>query len=276
LPKLIERIQVRFALEPMRGAAAYRAQVASDAAFDRIVAEALSPSPQLRFAGLPDGDYFLRVRAIDAHGLEGSDAAHPFRLKARAEAPLVSTPADQGEVSAAAVEFSWTENPEAGSYHLQLARDAGFTDLVADERALRASRHVPAAALAAGGYYWRVASVSGNGERGPFSQTQRFSVLPPGAAPRAPQAGYAAIALRWPGEPGQSFEVQLARDERFAKLLLERRVDKPAVELPRPGADIYFVRYRAVDPDGFAGPYSGPQRFRGWVHGIIDADRPAR
>ena len=276
LPALVERVLMRFDLEPASGVAAYRAQIAADPAFDRIVAEARFASPRLRFGGLPDGDYYLRVRAIESHGLEGGDAVHAFRLKARAEAPLVSLPAQNAQVSAAAVEFTWAENPEAGSYHLQLARDSGFGDLVADERALRAARYAPPQALAHGVYFWRVASVGANGDRGPFGETQSFTAVPTPATPALPQAGYATIALRWPGEPGETFEVQLARDALFAKVLAERRVSKPEVELPRPGAYTYFMRYRVIDADGNISPYSSPQRFQGWVHSIIDADRPPR
>jgi hypothetical protein len=59
-------------------------------------------------------------------------------------------------------------------------------------------------------------------------------------------------------------------------VLAERRVSKPEVELPRPGAYTYFMRYRVIDADGNISPYSSPQRFQGWVHSIIDANRPSR
>lgn len=52
----------------------------------------------------------------------------------------------------------------------------------------------------------------------------------------------------------------MARDEVFANVIQTMPSDKPEVSLPRPaeGGRLY-VRYRAIDPDGFIGPYTSPQ-----------------
>jgi hypothetical protein len=47
----------------------------------------------LRAIDLPDGDQHVRVRAIDARGLEGLNADRAFTLSARPEPPLLSQPA---------------------------------------------------------------------------------------------------------------------------------------------------------------------------------------
>ena len=63
---------------------------------------------------------------------------HAFTLKARPEPPLVSTPAAKGKVRTAEVEFKWSENAEAGTYHLQVARDAAFRDIAFEDKACMA------------------------------------------------------------------------------------------------------------------------------------------
>ncbi|RVT53345.1 FecR domain-containing protein [Rubrivivax albus] len=100
LPRLQERVLVRFVVPTpavMAGVVAWRAQLARDARFEQVLGDlrvAHRPEgSELRFVGLPDGDYLLRVRGVDALGLEGLDADLPFRLKARPEPPLPSAPA---------------------------------------------------------------------------------------------------------------------------------------------------------------------------------------
>ena len=78
-------------------------------------------------AELPDGDYVLRVRAIDAQGLEGRDADLRFRLKARPEPPLPSAPAPRAVTVGGRVEFAWAANPQAATYELQLAAEPTLT-----------------------------------------------------------------------------------------------------------------------------------------------------
>ena len=260
LATLLERPLLRFSLTPLEGARAYRAQVARDAAFNSVVAELVSPSPELRVVNVADGGYFLRVRAIDARGLEGFDATHAFNLKARPEPPLISTPAAKGKVRAAAVEFRWAENTEAATYHLQVAPDASFKSLIFEDKSIKGPQAV-ADKLALGEYFWRIASLRKDGDRGPYSDVTSFVLmaLPAQAAP--PQVGDGDIKFRWSGEAGQRFEFQLASDAKFAQLLLTRTLDKPEIDVPRPNSGAYFMRYRATDADGFVGPYTSAQTF---------------
>ena len=54
--------------------------------------------------------------------------------------------------------------------------------------------------------------------------------------------------------------MQLARDEAFADVVLERQTTETAIELPRPERALrVWVRLRAIDPDGFVGPFGTPQ-----------------
>ena len=73
--------------DPVDKAVAYRAQVARDEQFNDVIATTVFTTPRARFTNLPDGSYLLRVRAIDAEGLEGQDATRGFALRARPEPP---------------------------------------------------------------------------------------------------------------------------------------------------------------------------------------------
>ena len=260
LPALLERTLLRFPLPAVAGAKSYRAQIARDKEFTAMVADTISASAELRFTDVPDGTYVLRVRAIDPRGLEGKDATHEFRLKARPEPPLVSAPPPKGKVRSAAVEFKWADNPEAAVYHLQIARDAGFKSVVHENKAAKGTT-ATVAKLPLGDYFWRVASLRKDGDRGPYGDVASFVLMAPPAQPEPPTVGDDAMQFRWAGEPGQKFDFQMADNAQFTKPLLTRTLDKPELDIPRPGPGTYYMRFRATDPDGFVGPFSSSQRF---------------
>ncbi len=65
---------LRLSFPPLEGAVNYRARLAADADFLRMVGETVLSQPEASFSGLAAGSYVLKVRAIDKYGLEGRDA----------------------------------------------------------------------------------------------------------------------------------------------------------------------------------------------------------
>ena len=262
LPDLRDRLPVRFLLPALEGARSYRAQVALDAGFDQVVADLVSPSPELRIGDLPDGDYLIRVRAVDDLGLEGSHGQHRFRLKARPVPPLQTLPAPRAVIVGDRLELAWTGLDEAASYHVQIASDIAFTQIVAQQRDLRGLT-TTIERLPFGSYFWRVASVRANGDAGPFGDPRSVELRMPPPQPRPPSAKVsdAGVNFDWEGLPGQRFDFQVARDADFRELLFERRLSEPAISYSPPGPGRYYVRLRALDSDGYVGPFSTPQHF---------------
>lgn len=270
---LQERIMLRLPLPAVAGAVAYRAQIvpAGAAGFDLPLAEVLASGTELRLADLPDGDYRLRLRAIDARGLEGRDAEASLRIKARPEPPLPSRPAAGERVIGSRVEFRWATQPQAASYRLQVAAQAD-RDFGAPLRELR-DLDMPTAAvdgLDRGSYRWRMRSVRHDGDLGPWGDAQSFDLrsVPPGSL--SVSADDHRLTLAWQGLPGQQFDLQLARSPDFEPLLGEQRLRSTQVELPRPGSGRVWIRLRAVDPDGWVGPFGQPQ-FVDILHCLRDA-----
>ena len=261
LAQLQERTILRFPLPAVTGASGYRAQVAKDAAFSAVVAEIVSTSPELRVTNVDDGGYFLRVRAVDPRGLEGRDSTHAFSLKARPEPPLITAPSPKGKVRAEGVDFKWAENTEAATYVLQIASDASFKSLVHENKSAQGpGASVPK--LAVGDYFWRVASVRKSGDRGPFGDAASFTLLAPPAQPEPPKVDAHGLEFNWSGEPGQTFEFQVADNVKFVNPKLVQTVASPQMVLPLPNPGTYYMRFRAIDADGFVGPYTAAQRFR--------------
>lgn len=255
---LYERPVMRLQLAPVAGAVGYRGQIAEDAAFTRIVAEAAAAVPDLKVAGLADGDYYLRVRAIDSRGLEGRDGDLPVRLKARPEPPFINAPRPDGKAAAGTVKFAWAQADEAASYRFEVARDLAFSDIVVRNEAL--SDNATEVALEAGQYHWRLASTRADGDRGPWGDPVGLTVRPPMAEVPPPAFDDDNMLFAWGGEPGQRFDYQLAGDARFEHIVASGTVDAPELVLPKPAAGAYFLRIRAIDPDGFVGGFSAPQQ----------------
>ncbi|MDB5807711.1 MAG: LysM peptidoglycan-binding protein [Betaproteobacteria bacterium] len=255
-----ERLVVRFTFTAIDGAQKYRAQVGRDAQFFDVVADTVVEAPNLRFAGLEDGPYFLRVRGIDSNGLEGRDAVYPFSVKARPEPPLVSAPVDRNKVRAAPVEFAWATIDGGAKYRMQVARDAAFSDIVFEASDIADTKITAPAGLPLGDYYWRIRTLLGN-DIGPWSDVRSFHLLPPPALPEPPQLDGNRIKFSWGGEPGQTFVFQVSRDPKFGKLEFEDKLTAPVLDKPKPRPGSYYMRYRAIDADGFEGPFTAPQRF---------------
>lgn len=261
LPTRFERTRFTFQFDPVAGATAYRAQVARDAGFKDVQADVLANTPEITLRELPDGEFFLRVRAVDKLGLEGKDAQRAFTLAARPEPPITTLPAPGARTGDAAVRFEWAAGADAGAYRLQLTRagDATFAAPLVDESRLGNNRYQVAKPLSPGDYLWRVSAVTTLGKVGPWGDALRFSVRPALADPDAPQIIGGKVRFSWRGDAGVRYQFQLASDSYFRKIVADRVVDKPEVLIDRPAVGTYYMRYRIVEGDAGAGPFSSSQ-----------------
>jgi len=259
----IERTTVGFKFREVPSAAGYRAQVARDAAFKDVQADAVATTPEVAFRTLADGNYFLRVRAIDKLGLEGKDATHAFTLAARPEPPVISAPAQGARIADRSTRFEWAANADANAYRLQVARGGkdgeDFKSPLIDEARVATNRYQAGTPLVPGDYVWRVASLRADGSAGPWSDTLRFVLRPGPAAPDTPRQEGGKVIFSWRGEPGTTYQFQLATDERFRRIVSDLKSDKPEVALDRPPVGVYHMRYRLVEADGSVGPFSSIQ-----------------
>jgi len=181
LPAVVEALPVAFAWPHRSDETAYRAQIAPNARFETLLADRRSPVADAELGSLPDGDYALRVRGIDAAGLEGFDAIHAFKVNARPEPPYAVAPEEAGEVPTGRPRFLWAIPDEAQRYHLQLSSSADFTRPLRDFPAIIATSLDLDQELPPGRYFWRIASIDAQGDHGPYGEVHAFIVKPPQA-----------------------------------------------------------------------------------------------
>ena len=278
LPTRLEDAQwLLLPLPAQTGAQAWRVQISADAQGQQVLRQGQFVPPQARFAALPDGHYWVQLRAVDGLGLPGLPAQAPLQLKAHPVPPLAQTPSGALLVQGQA---QWACTPVDGAVgyqhqiFMQSALPAGAP---ADAGALaqatplhslhtEGSCDLPLAQLPAGDYAWRAASVrlqQGVADTGPWGSLQPFRV-----AARPPALGADDVqlhtqggisALHWPGEPGQRFQLQALDAPDSPQPALQLWLTQPqwtAEGLP-PGQ--WHIRIQAQDPSGLLSAWSPPR-----------------
>ena len=255
------RPTIQFLVDKNSNAVGYHVQIASDQQALDVLTENTFKENRFKFDGLVDGRYFVRIAAIDQYGLEGIPLTQAFVLKARPEPPFTVQP--KNKIRSDKTDFVWTEAANALSYHLQVATDVTFNQIVIDQTDLK-DVQFSSDALKAGQYFWRIATVvtqkDGKLDQGPFSDVQAFSKLPPQTSATFADSEGKDISFNWVAEPGQTFLIQIATDPEFKHMYLSRETSDTGLKIPRPGAGQYYIRVRATDPDGYVGAFSSTQK----------------
>lgn len=81
LPAEITRPAGNWPMPALPGASAYRVQVASDSSFNQIVRDLKVNTAGVELGSLVAGNWYARVRGIDAQGLEGFDAVRQLVVR---------------------------------------------------------------------------------------------------------------------------------------------------------------------------------------------------
>ena len=261
LPARFEYLPMRFDLPQLPGAVEWLGLIAPDRELLSILASKRTRTGQLTFADLPNGDYVLALRAVDANGLRGHDALHGFTVFARPFPPGLNAPGDGSTVRTARPRFAWGNVVDAARYRFQVSADAAFAaplhDAVVTEESGELGADLPPGAL-----FWRAATLAGTGEQGPWSRPAAFTYKPgPGPADlgkAALQADHERVVLNLPPPPaGMRYEAALAADKGMQPPLAQAQADEGTLELASPGSGTYYLGVRLVDTsDGTPGPMS--------------------
>jgi len=258
LPQRVEQLPIRFPLPVMEKAASWYGQIVAAAQAEPVLLAKSSTGKTLNFSDLPNGDYVLRLSALDALGLQGYVALHPFTVFARPFFPPVNQPRADGVVRSPRPQFSWGQIVDVAASHIQIATSADFTHPIFDAE-VRSNHFTPDADLPVGALFFRVASLDKT--QGPWTPPIAFTYKP---APAAVDLTKAAMQITSDGltydlpkpDAGLHYLVSLSAKRSMQPLVV------PAVEshsgqivMPRFGVGDFYLSLRLVDDsDGTEGP----------------------
>ena len=264
VPPKLDRLPLTINWAAQPEAKAWRAQVFALGDFERLLLDGRFNRPQAAWGlavELPDGRYTLRVRAIDALGLEGLATDRAFTLKARPEPPFSRAPSADAVIYGDQLDLAWTRPVNALNFRIQVAESPDFAKPLLD-RADLADTELRLT-LRPGRYHYRLASITKDADLGPFGDPQALTMrpIPPSPALSPPEIGDKDLTFRWPAAVGAArYKTQWASDPEFKQVLTESSTDQPTLTLPRPGTGSYYLRVQSVDADGYAGPFGTPQQ----------------
>lgn len=266
-------------LPPLAGASAYQVQVAADPAGRQVLRNGRFATPQVRFASLADGNYWLQVRALDAHGIRGQAGQVPLRIKAHPVAPLAQHPPPQAIAPQGGTQLACTPVDEARAYVLQVAALAQGPEAGAAPAGVAAgdAAEIFAAPVAQGldvadcaldvghlppgTYAWRTASVrwvGGARDQGPFGAVQTFTLQPPPAPVQdvQVQSHQGHTTIFWAGSPGQRYRLQILPTPDAAKPQLDLWLDTPQWTVSGLPAGTWHMRLQVQDSNGLLSRFS--------------------
>jgi len=98
---------------------------------------------------------------------------------AKLQPPLILSPGERSELrDISKIKFIWREVPVAARYHVILARDRSFKNIIIENSNVADTSHA-VENLDYGTYFFKISSISSDGTEGPFSDILTFVIVPP-------------------------------------------------------------------------------------------------
>ncbi|MFZ1852985.1 MAG: FecR domain-containing protein [Nitrosomonas sp.] len=247
-------------LKPIRGAQAYRAQIANDREFNNLITEFTTTKLPFRDGNLPDGNYWLRIRGIDQSWIEGFDAVKPIALNARPELPFILSPIPDGVMNPEKHEFKWAKQEEVSHYAVMVSDSADFSSLNYFNPEFKDNELILSERLSPGQYFWRIMAVSPQEGAGSMSDVMAFRVPHPGPSLEDAKFDENSMTFAWraPAD-GQRFHFQFASDSEFNQIIHDEVTTASQVVIKKPESGVYYLRTKTIESDGFQGPWGSPQ-----------------
>jgi len=262
VPERIRQLNWPLSWKALEKAQTYRAEISVDPTFATLAWEQLVNHPRVPLPNLPDGDYQIRVRGIDQHGLEGKDVVRSLRIDTHPQPPVSLHPRDGKTLRGVAAELKWTSSADADRYLLEIAADESFDRIVLSQTDLSSTDFEASGIVDPDTYHWRVTSIAADGELGPPGAPRSWQLKPiPEKVEPAIEPEDDRLVASWPRvSPDQSYQVQLAFDPKFVELEIDELVTEPKIAFDQMGAQVRYLRVRSIEPDGYLGPWGTVQR----------------
>ncbi len=274
---------VTFDWSDVAAAASYTIQVDEISAFGApLILSAGATISQFTTSALPEGNWFWRVRGINAAGTPGAwSVVRALQIQSAQPtppppgAPSLVSPANNAIVTQPFT-FDWSDVAAAAWYTIEVDDAASFAAPLV-WAATSTPSQLATTSLPNGTMFWRVRAFNADGVGSPFSavrtvQLQASAPTPPGPLPApallSPQhdARFSpgqAITFDWRDVAGSaSYAIQIDNSQTFASPLLVNQTTAATLFATStlPTSRMWW-RVRAIDGVGTPGSWSSVRRF---------------
>lgn len=183
---------------------------------------------------------------------------------------------------ATAAQFSLTAIPGARAYHVQISSDAEGHNVFTETQST--GNKFAVQGVHEGSYFAKLSAIDQSGMEGasriqPISLKTSATTVSNNRNPQNPpyvsSSDVKQMTLRWIGESGKKFNVQVARDAAFSWLHFTGTSATTDITLPRPPFGTYYTRVQSINADGSTNPYSNSQTIIVTDQWIINDGNPA-
>ncbi len=252
-------------------ATSYRLQVASDTGFTQIAFNDSTLTSTTQAVGplLANATYYWRVRAKNSGGSSPFTARFRFTTTASPPVPEQVTPADSAVRLDRLVTFGWNTVAGATAYHVQVAADAGFTNLLVNDSTITGATKQLGPFPYGARLLWRIRSRNTAGAS-EYSETRVFTIMlqPPAGTSLVSPANNAVnqtvnATLRWQAASLAAwYNVEIALDTLMTNLFLSETEITDTTKVFRIAPNTaYYWRVRGQNTEGTYGPFSVVRRF---------------
>ena len=157
LPEAFDTPYIQWTMPEMAGAQGFSGELARDETFSTHLVSVRAKTRKVMLSNLPNGRYWLRLRAVDGHGLQGMEGKVSFMVNV----PPRKFAMTKVYVTANGMQLRWVGRKEGGGYQVQIADNQQFNnpllDVKTSENLIEMPRPKP------GQYFMRVRQVFSGG-----------------------------------------------------------------------------------------------------------------
>ena len=168
LPAVFNTPYIEWTMGELAGAQRYVGELAQNDAFSDRLVSVRSDGRTIRLNELPNGRYWLKLRAVDSHGLQGMEGKISFEVAV----PPRKFAMTKVYVSGKQLQLRWVGRKQSVSYQVQVATRQDFQQLLLDART--ADNWIDMPCPQTGSYFLRVRQIFAGGQAGGWDVPMMF------------------------------------------------------------------------------------------------------
>lgn len=168
LPAVFDTPYIEWTMGEQEGALRYVGELSQNETFSAQLVSVRSDGKTIRLNDLPNGRYWLKLRAVDSHGLQGMEGKVSFSV----EVPPRQFAMTKVYVSGKQLQLRWVGRKQSVSYQVQVAPRQDFQHLMLDAKT--AENWIDMPRPQPGRYFLRVRQIFAGGQAGDWDVPMMF------------------------------------------------------------------------------------------------------